>query len=285
VPVRWSVLTAATGSALLALLAAASLAGWPPAAPSAGPSPVTVQGVTEAYREMDLTAAEPGLIDRIYVREGQQVQQGQLLAEIDLRVLQATLEIFRARAHAQARLDAARAELALRQDRLDKLLQLRSQGFAQPAEIERAKTDVVLAETTLRGIQEEKAIAQLEVARIEAQIERNRLRSPVDGVVTRIHKEEREFISPIQSENIVTVVQLNPLRIVFAVPVELAFALHEGDTVPLHFPEVGARAQGTVEFVSPVTDARSGTVRVKVLLDNSGGRLRPGLACEMILAR
>jgi len=234
---------------------------------------------------MDLTAAEPGLIDRIYVREGQQVQQGQLLAEIDLRVLQATLEIFRARAHAQARLDAARAELALRQDRLDKLLQLRSQGFAQPAEIERAKTDVVLAETTLRGIQEEKAIAQLEVARIEAQIERNRLRSPVDGVVTRIHKEEREFISPIQSENIVTVVQLNPLRIVFAVPVELAFALHEGDTVPLHFPEVGARAQGTVEFVSPVTDARSGTVRVKVLLDNSGGRLRPGLACEMILAR
>jgi hypothetical protein len=54
--------------------------------------------------------------------------------------------------------------------------------------------------------------------------------------------------------------------------------------VALSLPESKRRAVGQVEFVSPVTDAESGTVRVKVLLKNTDGQYRSGVRCEIDLS-
>ncbi len=58
--------------------------------------------------------------------------------------------------------------------------------------------------------------------------------------------------------------------------------LQQGRTVKLFFPETEVRAEGRVEFVSPVTEADSGTVRVKVLLDNAQGQYRCGVRCALV---
>jgi multidrug efflux pump subunit AcrA (membrane-fusion protein) len=41
--------------------------------------------------------------------------------------------------------------------------------------------------------------------------------------------------------------------------------------------------EGTIEFISPVTDAESGTVRVKVRMDNRSGLFRSGQRCSLQL--
>jgi multidrug efflux pump subunit AcrA (membrane-fusion protein) len=78
--------------------------------------------------------------------------------------------------------------------------------------------------------------------------------------------------------------QLDPLRITFSVPNSHAQSLRLGQSVALALPESKRRAIGQVEFVSPVTDAESGTVRVKVLLKNSEGQYRSGVRCEIELS-
>ena len=52
-----------------------------------------------------------------------------------------------------------------------------------------------------------------------------------------------------------------------------------GQITPLTFTDNNEVVEGKVEFVLPVADAESGTVRVKVLLDNSRGTHRCGVRC------
>ncbi len=176
------------------------------------------------------------------------------------------------------RLDAAVAERDLRKTRLGKLEALRPKGHATQEEVDRARADFEIAEANVLSAREQLAVDALEFKRTEALIERRTLRSPMDGIVTRIYREEREFIMA-SSPSVLTVVQLDPLRIVFSVPMVQSTSLQLGTTVPLALPDLHAKAEGTIEFVSPVVDAESGTVRVKVLLANPRGAYRSGIRC------
>ena len=51
--------------------------------------------------------------------------------------------------------------------------------------------------------------------------------------------------------------------------------------VTIHFLDSEVETKGTVEFISPVTDAESGTVRVKIRIDNPDGKYRSGERCTL----
>ena len=137
-----------------------------------------------------------------------------------------------------------------------------------------------MSDANLLSVEEQHQIDQLEYKRIAAMIERRTLRSPIDGTVLKIHKDEREFVSP-NNATVFTVVQLNPLRIVFNVPTVQAASLAVGQAIGLIFSEDGQKAEGKIEFIAPLTDAESGTVRVKVLLDNAQRQYRCGARCTL----
>ena len=80
-----------------------------------------------------------------------------------------------------------------------------------------------------------------------------------------------------------TIVQCDRLKIVFPVPAAEAHRFSVGKKVTVNFPEDVEPAEGLVEVVSQVTDPESGTVRVKVVLDNSQGRYRSGMACFLTM--
>ncbi|MGW8256304.1 MAG: hypothetical protein ACWGMZ_02340, partial [Thermoguttaceae bacterium] len=59
-----------------------------------------------------------------------------------------------------------------------------------------------------------------------------------------------------------------------------------GEKVTVNFPGTAETAKGSVEFVSPITDPESSTVRMKVVLENAKGQYRSGMACFLtILSR
>ena len=60
--------------------------------------------------------------------------------------------------------------------------------------------------------------------------------------------------------------------------------LKRDQQITVLFPANGAKAVGHVELIAPVTDAESGTVRVKLRVDNSVGRIRSGERCQILLA-
>ncbi|MCA9218580.1 MAG: HlyD family efflux transporter periplasmic adaptor subunit, partial [Planctomycetales bacterium] len=120
----------------------------------------------------------------------------------------------------------------------------------------------------------------IEHRRIKAQLERRRIKSPIDGIVTVVSKDIGEFVSP-TDPIVATVVQLNPLLVVFSVPKNDARTLKKGQRVPVTFDS--KKVEGFVEFVSPTTDAQSGTTKVKVRVPNPKLTYQSGDACQLVM--
>jgi RND family efflux transporter MFP subunit len=259
----------------VALLAAAALAAPVRAA--------DVEGFTQPFQEIDVPAADTGVIEELLVAEGERVAAGQLVGKLDCELLTATLEIADASRNALGRKQSAEAELRLQADRLEKLRQLLQEGHASQEEVDRTAVAREVAEAELLSVIEDLKVRELEHRRILVQIEQRMLRSPIDGVVARIHKDAGEFVAP-NDPVILRIVQLDPLLAVFAVPARAAENLDAGAEAVVSVGNRSARHTGVIETLSPVIDAQSGTLEVKVRLPNPDGALRSGERCILHLA-
>lgn len=238
----------------------------------------TIESFTEPFRKIDLSPAEPGTISELLAHEGDRVAKGQVLAMLDHDVLQVSLEIDKAIMQSRSKFDSAKAERNLRKSRLENLEMLRVRGHANQEEVNRAQTDLAIAEANLLSTQEQMTVDALQYKKTQAMLERRTVRSPIDGILTRLHREEREFVT-LSSPTVATVVQLDQLRVIFNVPTPFATNMKVGENVRLALPDSEENVEGRIEFISPITEAESATVRVKVLLNNAQGKLRSGVRC------
>lgn len=232
-------------------------------------------GFSEPVETIELSAAEAGVVEEMRVKEGDKVKAGQLLGRLDTGVLDASLKMAEAKAGSEAAIKSARARLQLRKSRSQKLQQLASSQNANAEELERAQADLEIAEADLETAEEEQKASALEVLRIREGIARRTLRSPIDGVVTRVLRDIAESVDA-RTEHILTIVNLDRLRIVIYVPLAVALRLREANEVVVQPQGWGEELKAKVEFISPVTEPASGTVRIKLLLDNSQGRFISG---------
>jgi RND family efflux transporter MFP subunit len=269
-------------SAALLTLALVGVANGQPA--SDEPQDTGIEGFTEPIRKLDLIPPEPGIISSLKVREGDRVEKNQLLGTLDCDTQQVALAIAKNTMEAHGRLDSAKAERDLRQWRLVKLKQLREEGHANEEEVTRVASELSVATANVLGALEQHAADTLEVDRIGTTIERRAMRSPFNGIVTRVFREEKEFVGGNNSP-VLTIMELDKLRVTFTLPTSVALRLKLNQSVPLTFPTSGQKATGTVEFISPVTEAESDTVRVKVLIDNEQGKYRCGVRCAINVSK
>jgi RND family efflux transporter MFP subunit len=241
------------------------------------------EGFTRPYREVELSYPEFGRIATIEVEEGERVESGQVVARLDARVLEATLAIAEARASETASVESAQAVLNKRRLRLDTLLGLKVKGHAHAEEIAQARADLAVAEANLAVIWEDQVVAGLERDRVIQQIEHRSLRSPFAATVLEVLKEVSEVVRP-QDEPILRLADIDRLSIELHVPTETIAGLSPGAIVRLDCPATSTEGTATVEFVSPVTDAESGTVKVRLRVDDTGGGVRAGIRCIANLA-
>jgi RND family efflux transporter MFP subunit len=214
------------------------------------------------------------------VREGETVAAGQPLVALDDEVHRLLLEIAKQQMEATGRLNSTRAEVELQQSRYAKLAELRSAGQAYQQEVDRAHADVEVALGRLLALEEELALRRLEHKKAAVQLERRTVTAPVNGVVHLITKHPGEYVSPVEPE-VVTVVQLNPLRATFLVSRGQSAKMLVGSSLTIAFTDSNVKAAGIVEQVSELTDAESGTVPVRILIDNHDGRYRSGERCTL----
>jgi RND family efflux transporter MFP subunit len=243
-----------------------------------------VDGFTEPFRTVEVAAVETGTIKSIEVKEGQRVTRGQVLARLDDDVHLALLAIAEEAMRAEGQLKSAQAEAKLRLDRLAKLQALRGEGHARQEEVDRAQADFEIAKARVLNAEEQLLIKQLECRKMRIQLDRRTVRAPIDGVIKRLHKDPGEFVAP-NDPYVLELVDLDKLTGNFAVPSREAVRLQEGQAITVGLDDVDEYVTGIVEFVSPVTDAESGTIRVKVRVPNSEGKYRSGERCTLYLDR
>ena len=237
-----------------------------------------VDSFTEPYRTINVSSAEQGVITKMLVKEGDTVHEGQLLATLDTDVLEAALEIAKVSKESMGRIKSASAAAELKKDRFKKLQDLQADGHAHAEEVSHAKAELEIAEAELLAAKEEQKIKELEYARIGTQIERRKIISPIDGIVTKLHKEVSEQVAA-TDPIVLTLVQCDRLTVIFPVATSEVNRFSVGQKVAVNFPGDTTAAKGSIETVSQVTDPESGTVRVKVIIDNAQKHYRSGMAC------
>ena len=242
-----------------------------------------IQSFTEPYRTIKLAAAESGIVIGLNVEEGDTVEKDQPLADLNQGVLKASVEIARGHRDSVSGLKSAESELKLRSDRLKKLQELRLSGNASEEEVNLAQLEFEVAEARVLQVRETLEIKLLEYERIRLQLGLRTVRSPIDGVVTEIFRDVGEFVSPADPV-VLTIVQLNPLRATFSIPMSDVTSVRKGQTVAVRIDGVEKPVNAQVELVSPVINAESQTVRVKVELPNPGNRIRSGAKCFFVSA-
>ena len=200
--------------------------------------------------------------------EGAEVKAGEVIAELDRRELEAQVAL----AEAQAR--QAEVTLADRERERRRLEAL----FAEEVATEQARDAAVTAHESARAA-EAQARAQLELAKVN--LDETRIRAPMDGVVMERRADPGAMVGP--SAAIVRIAQMNPLRLMLAIPARLLPMLEEGQTRVAVSTDVWTdrEVDGTLARVFPEADPATRTVRAEVHLDNAKTNgswpLRPGM--------
>lgn len=239
-----------------------------------------IEAFTEPYRVLDLAAAEVGILQNVAVKQGDRISAGDLIASLNTDVLRAQLAIARARADMQGSMKKARADVDQKRRRYGKLAGLHQNGHASAEEIDTAKSSLEIAEAGLLEAQESQKLARMEQLHIEAQLRRREIRSPFAGQVVKLVKDEGEYVASLEPI-VAQVVQLDKLRVKFYIDTARARTIQRGDQLDVLLVDSNQHVPSTVEFVSPVTDADSRTVRVEVVIENSAQRYRSGVPVRL----
>ena len=245
-------------------------------------SAASFESFLEPAHQADLTPANRDVIQKIHVREGDVVSKGQLLVSLNADTLKARLQAATILAEAHGKIDSARVMEKLRQEQLDDLTNLAKSGNVRAKELDRARADLAIARAESLTMQEERRIRIAEQEQIKAQIAEKEIRSPIAGVVTHLSKEEGELTGTSDQDILVTVVQEHPLQAVFHLPSVTATALKQGQEVPISFDQASEAVNGRIEFISPVTNPESGTIKIKVILADDT-TLQAGRRCHLNL--
>lgn len=234
------------------------------------PLAISAVGQVQAVRQAVVRARIEGLLTEVNFAEGQPVKQGQVLARLDDRSLQAQV------AQAEAELKRLQAQLQLAELDLK-----RYQGLAEQSAVSTQQRDQ--QEAQVAQLRAQVQSQQASVNQVRTQLSYTVVTAPFRGRAGLRLVDVGNIVRPSDAQGIVTLAQTEPLTVVFSVPqarladVRNALAQPKGAVVSVSEREGGASlAQGRLRSADNAVDAGSGTLKLKAELAPAGDRLWPG---------
>ena len=233
---------------------------------------------TEPIQRSVVASTETGVIKSARVQEGDRVKAGDELAALNHNVLLQEKRLAVARLKSTATRDAARSRVQIVLGQKQKLEALIGGGHVNPFEVEQKTTEYDNAVAELKIAEDELRLNQIEVDRIQAQIEQRIIVSPIEGVVTEIHKQLGEHVSNNEPEY-ATIVRVDQLKVRFYHDADTLSQIPVGRSINVLIGESRSSTPATVTFVSPVIDPDSGTGRMDVVIENQNREIASGTVC------
>jgi len=238
-------------------------------------SPMTIEdgvaltGDLHPLETIDVRARIEGDLMSVYVREGDQVRAGQLLATFEASEQESS------RASAEADRAAANAELANAQWTLEQNESLFKAGAIAERDLKTSQQAVIAARARLAA-----AVARLRASGNQARD--TRVVAPASGVLEKRLVDGGVHLA--RGAPMFTIVRSGTLELAAAVPARQAAPVRVGQVV--HFVADGRRFDGSVARVSPTIDPATRAVTVYVQVPNPGNTLRGGtFATGRVVAR
>jgi RND family efflux transporter MFP subunit len=233
----------------------------------------------EPHRVVEVKSEVEGRIESISFDRSDFVKAGDPLVMFESSVEKAAVELARAKANMTAELDSSEVSHEFAARKLSRFGDLAKQGVVADQTRDEVQTEESLAKLQIMQARENRKLAELELARVTAVLERHTITSPFDGVVVERFKSEGEYPD---NDPIMTLAQLDPLNVEVLLPASRFGSIEPGmrATVSPEAPLEG-NYSATVKIVDRVVDASSGTFGVRLELPNPDNKLPGGLRCTV----
>jgi membrane fusion protein (multidrug efflux system) len=203
----------------------------------------------EAEKETQVVAKVGGVVNSIWVEEGDYVRVGQVLAKLDDEKIAVQLE------QAKANLDKLRSDY-------DRAQELYDANLVSDQEYQRARYEY------------ESQKATYDLAALD--LEYTSIRSPISGVVAERLIKVGNMVLP--NSPAFKVTDPDPLLVVLHVPERQVGTLKEGQRASITVDALGqAEFSGSVERISPIVDPSTGTIKATVEVSDPTRSLKPGM--------
>jgi multidrug efflux system membrane fusion protein len=233
-------------------------------------------GTVAAYNTVNMHTQVVGTIQKIGFVEGQTVQPGNLIAQLDPRPFQAALQ------QAKANLERDQAHLANAQANLNRFVPLLKQGFSTQQQVGDQAASVAQLRAAITS-------DQAAIDNAQTQLSYTTITSPISGVTGIRRVDIGNIVQPTDATPIVTITQIQPISVVFTLPQkdlpEVQAAMQKSRLRAIAYPQDGTDAldEGSLLLVNNQISQASGTVQLKATFPNKNGKLWPGEFVEVRL--
>lgn len=226
-------------------------------------------GTVQAFNNVTITARVDGQLQSITFTEGQTVKQGDLLAQIDPRPYQATLDL----ATATKAKDAAQLENAQRDLKRYLILQPKNLTSKQTLDTQKSLVEQLLAQVKAD---------QANIDSAKTQLDYTAIKSPINGRTGVRLVDVGNNMHATDTTGIVTVTQIQPISLIFTLPEDVLPQVNEAlakgpvGVAAISRDETTTLDTGTLLLVDNQIDQATGTIKLKATFPNAENKLWPG---------
>ena len=214
---------------------------------------IDIQGDVDTKENLIIYPEFAGTLTNVYVKEGQKVSKGQILARIDDGGLSSQLAQF------QTQYDLAKTTFE-RQKRLWE------QKIGSEIQFLQAKA-------TMEGLENS-------VKQMQAQVGKTTVRAPFSGTIDQVISDQGQVVSPAGSQ-LMRIVSLSNMYVKASIPENYLISIQKGTFVNVEFPSLGKSIEGTVRQVGNFINPNNRTFEVEIAIPNKDQLIKPNLMANL----
>lgn len=209
---------------------------------------IEVTGSVEAEQDVDVSPESVGIIEEVLIKEGMNVEKGQILGKLNTDALLRSL-------------DEMKIQLELANTTFERQKNLWDQNIGSEFQFLQAKTN--------------KESLEKRIESMKAQIDMAVIKSPIDGVIDILYQEKGKMGSP--QIPFAKVLNISKVKIYADVSESYLTRISKNDKVKVFFPALDKEITAPIERIGNTIDPNNRTFRVRINLNNPDRMIKPNL--------
>jgi len=215
---------------------------------------IELQGNVQTKQNVLIYPEMPGILQSVYVKEGQKVSKGQVLAKIDDGGLSQQL--------AQLNTNAQLAKTTFERQK-----RLWDQKIGSEIQFLQAKTNYEAQNNSLQ--------------QLKTQQGKSSIKAPFSGVIDDVIKESGTVVAPGMGSEIFRIVNLDNMYIEAEVPERHITSIQKNKEVKVEFPVLGTTVNSSVRQVGSFINPNNRSFKIEVPVENKDGNVKPNLTAKL----